>query len=181
MDTSMGYSPLAGLMMSTRSGDLDAAVIVGMLSRGKSAAEISSLLNKSSGLLGVSGFSSDIRDLLNASADEPHASAQLAIEMYTNRLKKTIGSYLALLGGADALIFTDDIGLQNPTIRALACHGLEWAGVSLDAEANAHAPLDRMSDVSQPSSAVHILVTPTDEEQIIACETARLLQEANRG
>jgi acetate kinase len=179
LDTSMGYSPLAGLMMSTRSGDLDAAIILDMLARGKSSTEISTLLNKNSGLLGISGFSSDIRDLLKASVDGQHASAQLAIEMYTDRLKKTIGSYLALLGGADSLIFTDDIGLQNPTIRALACRGMEWAGITLDADANATAPLDRMSDVSQPGSTVRILVTPTDEEQIIARETARLLQEVS--
>jgi acetate kinase len=181
IDTSMGYSPLAGLMMSTRSGDLDASVILDMLARGKNPAEISTLLNKNSGLLGVSGFSSDIRDLLNAKEAGQKETAQLAVEMYTNRLKKTIGSYLALLGGADALLFTDDIGLQNPTIRELACRGLEWAGIALDAEANRLAPLDRMSDVSQPTSSVRILVTPTDEEQIIARETARLLQEETHG
>jgi acetate kinase len=177
LDTSMGYSPLAGLMMSTRSGDLDPAVVLNMLERGNNPAEISVMLNQHSGLLGISGFSSDLRDLFKAVKENRDELAQLAIEMYTNRLKKTIGSYLALLGGADALIFTDDIGLQNPTIRELACSSLEWAGVVLDAVANNNAPLDRISDISRPNSTVHILVTPTDEEQVIANETARLLEE----
>ena len=179
LDTSMGYSPLAGLMMSTRSGDVDAAVILAMLAKGKTAAEISALLNKKSGLLGVSGFSSDIRDLIKSAKENSNELARLAVEMYAARLKKTIGSYLALLGGADALLFTDDIGLQNPTIREMACSGLEWAGVSLDLSANLAAPADRMSNISRAGSRVHILVTPTDEEQIIAVETARLLAGGN--
>lgn len=181
VDTSMGYSPLAGLMMSTRSGDLDPAVILDMLARGMSAAEISTLLNKNSGLLGVSEFSSDIRDLIKAAYEENNAFAWLAVDMYTIRLQKTIGSYLALLGGADALLFTDDIGLQNPLVREKACSGLEWAGVYLDTAANANAPLDRMSEISHADSRVRILVTPTDEEQVIACETVRLMQEAIHG
>jgi len=180
-DTSMGYSPLAGLMMSTRSGDLDAAVALDMLINGHNAAEISDLLNKKSGLLGVSGFSSDIRDLIRAAQEKHNELAQLAVDMYTLRLKKTIGSYLALLGSTDALIFTDDIGLQNPLIRQQACAGLAWAGVELDLSANAAAPLDRMSDISRTGSKVRILVTPTDEEQIIAAETVRLLQEELHG
>jgi acetate kinase len=104
-------------------------------------------------------------------------NAALAVEMYALRLKKTIGSYLALLGNVDALLFTDDIGLQNPRIRAAACRGLEWAGVHLDEAANLNAPLDRMSDIRAAGSRVHILVTPTDEEQVIARETLALMQE----
>lgn len=172
VDTSMGYSPLPGLMMSTRSGDLDPAIVIDLLQQGKSTKEISDLLNKKSGLLGVSGFSSDIRDLMKS--DDPNA--HLAVEMYTHRLKKTIGSYITLLGGIDLLLFTDDIGLQNPTVRAMTCDGLEWAGVELDSSANASAPLDQISDVSQTGSAVRILVTPTDEEQVIAEETLRLIE-----
>ena len=181
IDTSMGYSPLAGLMMSTRSGDLDPAVILDMLCRGKSAAEISALLNKNSGLLGIAEFSSDIRDLIKAADEEDNALARLAVDMYTSRLKKTIGSYLALLGGADALLFTDDIGMQNSAVRELACSGLEWAGVNLDAVANSKAPLNRMSDISRSDSRTRILVTPTDEELVIALETTRLLQEVTYG
>jgi len=175
IDTSMGYSPLAGLMMSTRSGDLDACAVLDLLQKKGSPQAVSDLLNKRSGLLGVSGTSSDIRDLI-ASA-QAHGDAALAVEMYALRLKKTIGSYLALLGRVDALLFTDDIGLQNPHIRALACDGLGWAGVQLDEAANQNAPLDRMSDISTPGSAMRILVTPTDEELVIARETLALMQE----
>ena len=177
VDTSMGYSPLAGLMMSTRCGDLDADAVLYLLHAGYSPAALSDLLNKKSGLLGVSGLSSDLRDLINTVKETGSDPAWLAVEMYAYRLKKTIGSYIALLGGVDALLFTDDIGLQNPHIRTLACRGLEWAEVKLDESANANAPLNRMSDLRQKRSSVHILVTPTDEEQVIAAETARLLQE----
>jgi acetate kinase len=178
LDTSMGYSPLAGLMMSTRSGDLDAGVVLALLESGMSPQEVSDLLNKKSGLLGVSNFSSDIRDLLKSMKEDGNAQAKFAVELYTHRLNKTIGAYITLLGGIDVLLFTDDIGLQNPTVRALACKGLEWAGVALDSKVNNTAPLDRMSDVSQAGSSVRILVTPTDEERVIADETLRLLTEA---
>jgi acetate kinase len=177
LDTSMGYSPLAGLMMSTRSGDLDARVVIDLLKSGNSPATVSDLLNKESGLLGVSGISSDIRDLLKTADDR----ATLAVELYTQRLKKTIAGFIALLGGIDVLLFTDDIGLQNPAIRAMACQGLEWAGVRLDEQANLNAPLDRMSDIGQGDTPVRVLVTPTDEERVIADETLRLLTEAKNG
>lgn len=177
IDTSMGYSPLAGLMMSTRSGDLDAAVVLDLIEKKGNVQAVNDLLNKRSGLLGVSGTSSDIRDLIRAAEEDQDPAAALAVEMYTLRLKKTIGSYLALLGKVDALLFTDDIGLQNPHIRALACNGLEWAGIKLDEVANQSAPLDGMSDISVRGSAVRILVTPTDEELVIAQETLRLMQE----
>lgn len=179
IDTSMGYSPLAGLMMSTRSGDLDAGIVLDLLRQGKTPQDISDSLNKKSGLLGISGFSSDIRDLLKAEAQNDDPAAHLAIEMYTMRLRKMIGRYAALLGKFDALLFTDDIGLQNPVIRERTCHGLEWAGVQLDPQANQSAPLDRMSDIRQKQANVHILVTPTDEESVIASETARLLEAAH--
>jgi acetate kinase len=177
LDTSMGYSPLAGLMMSTRSGDLDAGVVIRLLEQGNSPQTISDLLNKKSGLLGVSGFSSDIRDLIKAANQENDPKAKLAVDLYTHKLSKTIGAYVSLLGGVDALLFTDDIGLQNPAVRAAACLGLEWAGIDLDESKNEAAPLDRISDISRPGSPVCILVTPTDEERVIADETLRLLTE----
>ncbi len=179
LDTSMGYSPLAGLMMSTRSGDLDAAAVLDLIQTCKNVTSVNDLLNKKSGLLGVSGSSSDIRDLIRASGEHHDPAAALAVEMYALRLKKVIGGYLALLGNVDALLFTDDIGLQNPHIRAMACSGLEWAGVHLDETANLNVPLDRTSDIRAAGSPVHILVTPTDEEQVIARETLNLLQEAS--
>lgn len=175
VDTSMGYSPLAGLMMSTRSGDLDAGIVIDLLKQGMTPGEVSDLLNKKSGLLGVSGLSSDIRDLLKAMNEQSHA--RLAIQLYAHRLKKTIGSYVALLGGIDLLLFTDDIGIWNPTVRAMTCDGLQWAGIEIDAGLNDSAPLDRPSDISRAGSPVRVLVMPTDEEQVIATETARLLDE----
>jgi acetate kinase len=179
IDTSMGYSPLPGLMMSTRSGDVDAGIVVKLLKQGMTSKDISDLLNKRSGLLGVSGFSSDIRDVLTvAEVDE---NAKLAIDLYTQRLRKTIGGFIAFLGRINALLFTDDIGLQNPAVRAMACRGLEWAGVELDDTANEVAPLDRVSDVSRAGSVVRILVLPTDEEQVIAEESLRVLTEAAHG
>ena len=179
VDTSMGYSPLPGLMMSTRSGDLDAGIVVELLKQGMTCKAISDLLNKRSGLLGVSGFSSDIRDILAAAAKDENA--RLAIDLYTQRLRKTIGSFITLLGGIDVLLFTDDIGLQNPSVRRLACQGLGWAGVELDEAKNESAALDGVSDVSRAGSAVRILVLPTDEERVIAEETLRVLTEAAYG
>jgi acetate kinase len=179
IDTSMGYSPLPGLMMSTRSGDLDAGIVVELLKQGLTSTAISDLLNKRSGLLGVSGFSSDIRDVLAAAAQDENA--RLAIDLYTQRLRKTIGAFITLLGGIDALLFTDDIGLQNPAVREMACRGLGWAGVELDELANEAALLDSVSDVSREGSATRILVLPTDEERVIAEETLRVLAEAAHG
>ena len=179
LDTTMGYSPLPGLMMSTRCGDLDAGIVVELLKLGMTSKVVSDLLNKKSGLLGVSGTSSDLRDIIaSATTDE---NARLALEMYTYRLTKTIGSFIALLGGIDILLFTDDIGLQNPAVRTLACRGLEWAGVELDEVANETAPLDQISDVSRAGSPVRILALPTDEERVIAEETLRVLAEATYG
>lgn len=179
IDTSMGYSPLPGLMMSTRCGDLDAGIVMELLKQGLTSREISDLLNKKSGLLGVSGFSSDIRDVLAAMAE--NENAKLAIELYTQRLRKSIGAFITLLGGIDALLFTDDIGLQNPVVRELACSGLKWAGIELDDAANKVASLDNVSDISRAGSAVRILVLPTDEEFVIAAETLRVLAEAAHG
>jgi acetate kinase len=179
VDTTMGYSPLPGLMMSTRSGDLDAGIVVGLLKQGMNSTAISDMLNKKSGLLGVSGFSSDIRDVL--AATDHDENARLAIDLYTLRLRKTIGAFITLLGGIDALLFTDDIGLQNPEVRKLACRGLGWAGIELDEAANEAAPLDSVSDVGRAGSAVRILVLPTDEERVIAEETLRVLAEAAHG
>ena len=179
IDTTMGYSPLPGLVMSTRSGDLDAEIVVDLLKQGMTTTAISNLLNKKSGLLGVSGISSDFRDVLAVAADDENA--RLAIDLYTQRLRKTIGAFTTLLGGIDVLLFTDDIGLQNPTVRALGCRNLEWAGVELDESVNESAPLDRVSDVSRAGSAVRILVLPTDEEYVIAEETLRVLTEAKHG
>ena len=177
IDTSMGYSPLAGLMMGTRTGDLDPLLPVYMLANlDFTSQELNDLFNRKSGLLGVSGISSDLRDLLPAS-QEGDNRATLAVEMYTYRLRKMIGAYACLLGGADALVFTDDIGVQLPAVRAQACEGLEWCGITLDVVANAAAPAGQVAEISATDSRTRIFSAPTDEELVIAEEGLKLLKE----
>ena len=173
IDTSMGYSPLAGLMMSTRTGDLDPLLIPYWLKQGHTAGELNSLFNKQSGLLGVSGFSSDIRDCIQRMDEDERAA--LAVQMYTHRLKKTIGAFMALLGRCDALLFTDDIGLSNPLVRAWACRGLEAFGIQLDETRNQTAA-GGITRISSDASPVTVLTVPTDEELVIGLEGCRLLQ-----
>lgn len=178
VDTSMGYSPLAGLMMSTRTGDLDPMLVVSMLRReGLDHQTLSDLYNKKSGLLGVSGLSSDIRDLERAAEKNHDATAASAVELYTYRLRKTIGAYISLLGGIDCLIFTDDIGLQNPSVREKTCTGLEWAGIQIDPQANLCTPFNQITVISPAGVCPTVLVMPTDEELIIASEGESLLSE----
>jgi acetate kinase len=178
LDTSMGYSPLAGLMMSTRTGDLDPFVPLYLMEHaGYSVGALSDLFNKKSGLLGVSGFSSDLRDLIRRRDETGDERAALAIDLYAYRLKKTIGAYAALLHGPDALIFTDDVGVQNWRIRERACQGMEWCGVRLDSGLNRAAPTDRVALLSASDSRVAVLSVPTDEERVIGLEGARLFSE----
>ena len=173
-DTSMGYTGLPGLVMSTRSGDVDpllATYLMGVY--GERADDMVDLLNKRSGLLGVSDFSSDIRDLIPRLDHDP--KARLAFDMYVHRLKKYIGSYVAVLGGLDVLVFTDDIGLHNWLLRQEVCAGLGWCGVALDAEANRKAVGDTLSVLSRPGQRVRVLAVPTEEELVICWEGLRLL------
>jgi acetate kinase len=177
IDTSMGYSPLAGLMMGTRTGDLDPLLPVYMLANlGFTSQELNDLFNRKSGLLGVSGLSSDLRDLLPA-AQEGDNRATLAVEMYTYRVRKMIGAYACLLGGADALVFTDDIGVQIPAVRAQACEGLQWCGITLDVVANAAAHTGQVAEIGAADSRTRIFSAPTDEELVIAEEGLKLLKE----
>ncbi len=181
VDTSMGFTPLQGLVMSTRCGDLDPFLPLYLMQvHNHSASELNQLLNKESGLLGLSGFSSDIRDLLKAANEQLDPNAQAAIDLLIHRLKKFIGAYAVLLGGLDLLVFTDDIGLQNPAIRQLTCTAMDWFGIELDEQKNLHAPLDALSEIQTDKSAVRILVLPTDEESIIAMDGFTLLQEVKR-
>ncbi len=180
IDTSMGFSPLSGLMMSTRSGDIDPMVALDLMSvYGLSRQETETLLNKKSGLLGISGFSSDITDLIEKSPEDPlKERAELALAMYVHRLRKTIGSYvLTLSGRADALVFTDDMGVNNPILREKVCRGMEWAGILLDPEKNRRAIGDKISVISADGSRVKIVTIPTEEEYVIFLEGIRLLEE----
>ena len=148
-----------------------------MQNEAMTAGQVNALLNKKSGLLGVSGFSSDIRDIIQRALQNQDPRALLALEMYTRSLKKYIGSYAALMGGMDVLLFTDDIGVQNPVVRQKTCAGMAWCGLVLDEAANQTAPVDQISAIHHPSSKVIILSTPTDEESIIGLEGLTLLKE----
>ncbi len=171
IDTSMGYSPLPGLMMSTRSGDIDPMVaIYAMIAYGYRAEDLETILNKRSGLLGVSGFSSDIRDILRNMDENEGEQEELAFTMYVHRLKKYIGSFVLALGGVDALVFTDDIGAGNPRVRERVCRNMEWCGISLDEEVNRRAGPDRTWFLSAKDARVQVLSIPTEEELMICQE-----------
>ncbi len=173
VDTSMGLTPLEGLVMGTRSGDIDPAIIFHLARvKGMSLGDLDNLLNKKSGLLGVSGKSNDVRELLSL-REQGDAGATLAIELFTYRIKKYVGAYLAVLGRTDALVFTAGIGENAPVIRELCCRGLAGIGVAIDPERNA-AARGREADVAQPGSPTRILVIPTDEEKLIAQDTFAL-------
>lgn len=173
MDTSMGFTPLEGLVMGTRAGDLDAA-LVGYLARkeGVSAAEVERWLNERSGLLGLSGHSADMRDLLARRPHDPRA--RLAIEVFCYRARKYLGAYLATLGGADAVVFTAGIGEHAPEVRAEICAGMAWCGLALDPGRNAQV-VGTDGCISTPTSAIRAFVIPTDEETIIARDTVEAL------
>ena len=158
--SSMGFSPLDGLVMGTRSGSLDPAVLLHLLDRGMSAREIETLLYRRSGLLGVSGLSNDMRELERA-AGEGHEGAALAIDMFCYRARRMIGSLAAALGGVDALVFTAGIGENSPTVRANICDGLQWMGIEIDATKNNAGGEIGAGDV-------RVITMATDEERVIA-------------
>lgn len=176
VDTSMGFTPLEGMVMGTRSGDVDPS-LVGFLARREQAdlAEVEDWLNRRSGLLGVSGSSSDMRELQELEA-QGDARAALAIEMFCYRVRKTIGAYLAVLGGAEALIFGGGIGENAPSVRSRICTGMEWCGLILDRDRNRDAT-GVEARISTGRASVHVHVIPVDEELLIARDTIRLLQE----
>ena len=179
VDTSMGLTPLEGLVMATRSGDVDPALL-GYLVRaeGVNVAEVESWLNERSGLLGLAGGSGDVRDLLARERDDPRA--RLALEAFCHRARKYLGAYLAALEGADAVVFTGGVGTHQPEIRRRIASGFEWCGLALDADANA-AVQGREAVISAAGSAVQALVVPADEERVIAHETAACLVRAATG
>jgi len=176
VDTSMGFSPLPGLMMGTRCGDLDPSVIFYMhRTLGMSLDAIDKTLNKKSGLLGVGG-SSDLRDIIEQ-AESGEQGARLALRMYAYRIKKYIGAYTAVLNRVDALVFTAGIGENSPLIRHMACEGLEHLGYRLDEEKNRHLS-SGISEIQATESPIKILVVPTDEELEIAIQTEQVLKGA---
>ncbi len=177
VDTSMGFTPAEGLIMGTRCGDVDVGVLVFLeRTEGFTASQSEELLNRKSGLLGLSGISSDMREILKA-ADEGHHRARLALEAYCYRVRKCIGAYVAAMGGLDAVIFTGGIGQGSAKVRALALQGLDCLGITFDEERNRAAQgSDEVCRISPDPSQVSVLVVPTDEEKMMAIEALRALR-----
>jgi acetate kinase len=166
VDTTMGFTPLEGLMMGTRSGSIDPAIVTYLMrQQGTSADQMDHLLNEQSGLLGISGISSDMREILQA-RKSGNARAGLAFDIFVHRLRTGIGAMAAALGGVDALIFTAGIGERSPDVRAAACANFDYLGLSIDAEKNQASPVD--ADISAKNSRVRILVIRAQEDWAIA-------------
>ena len=176
VDTSMGFTPLEGLLMGTRCGDIDAAAVLYLMERENLAPpDADQLLNKRSGLLGLSGVGSDLRDVLSAEA-AGNQRAAAAVELFCYRLRKYIGAYAAALGGLDGLVFTAGIGENSAEIRRRTCQGLEFLGIELDPERNQAAVHPEAAiPIQRQGARVAILVIPTDEELMIARDTAALV------
>ncbi|MBB4824258.1 acetate kinase [Sporosarcina luteola] len=171
LDTSMGFTPLAGVTMGTRSGNIDPALIPYIMEQtGKSAEQVISVLNHQSGMLALSGFSSDLRDI-GMKAEEGDHRAQLALDVFTDRIHKYLGSYAARMGGVDAIIFTAGIGENSPIVREKVLEGLEFMGVYFDPDLNEMT--GKEVHINFPYSPVKVLVIPTNEEVMIARETMK--------
>jgi len=174
VDTSMGFTPLEGLIMGTRSGDMDPAIILRVMGLEElSLHEARTLMNKHSGLIGVSGVSSDMRDIIEAKNDH-NDRARLAFDMYCYRIKKYIGSYAAAMGGVDTIIFTGGIGENSNDIRAGVLSNTEWLGVKIDDELNNMAK-GKEVEISNGDSRVKVMVVPTNEELVIARDTKKII------
>ena len=173
VDTSMGFTPLAGLPMGTRSGDLDAGILEYLMNRyGYDIKEMLNILNKKSGVLGISGVSSDFRDLSDA-AEQGNQRAELAVDAFNYGVKKLIGAYAAAMGGVDAIVFTAGVGENSADQRLAIASGLEFMGVKMDAQAN--NVRGRETVISTADSSVKVLLIPTDEELMIAMDTANIV------
>ncbi|MDX6152003.1 acetate kinase [Marinococcus sp. PL1-022] len=174
VDTSMGFTPLAGVMMGTRSGNIDPALIPYLMEKtGQTAAEVIDTLNKKSGLLGVSGASSDFRDVVQQ-AEQGVERAQTALDIYLTRMHKYIGTYAASMNGVDAVIFTAGVGENSALVREKVMEGLEFMGIQIDKEKNSQASGEAF--IQTDDSRVAVAVVPTDEEVMIARDTVRLGQ-----
>jgi acetate kinase len=175
IDTSMGFTPLEGLVMGTRSGDIDPAILDFVSAKeGLSLHELDSMLNKQSGLLGLSGLTADMRELLAEEAEHGDRRARLAVDLFCYRVKKYLGSYLAAMNGADAIVFAGGIGENSPDVRARICAGMDWLGVALDPAKNASLTGSE-GRIEAEDSRVQLWVIPTDEELLIARDTWRVV------
>src|SRR6266567_1402894 len=178
IDTTMGFTPLEGLMMGNRSGSVDPGILTYLMSEGRlQAQEIDDVLNKESGLLGISGISGDMREIL-ASMNQGHSRAKLAFDIYVHRLQAGIGAMVAVLGGIDVLVFSAGVGENSAEVRDAACKQLVFLGLKLDDAANAQHPPDR--DIAAPDSAVRVLIIRAQEDWAIARECWHLMRAPKR-
>jgi acetate kinase len=179
-DTSMGFTPLEGLLMGTRCGDIDPSIILHVMAREElSLHEANTLLNKHSGMQGISGVSSDMRDIIEES-QKGNRGAQLALDIYCYRIKKYIGAYAAAMGGLDVLVFTAGIGENSPLVRKKCCEDLEFLGIKIDDERNDEG-IKVEQEISSDDSKVKVLAIPTNEELVIAVDTERIVKEEQTG
>jgi len=175
VDTSMGFTPLEGLLMGTRCGDMDPAIILYLMSKDElTIHDVSTLLNRFSGLYGISGDSNDMRELIDAAA-KGDTQAGTAIDSFCYRLRKYIGAYTAVLGHVDGLVFTGGIGENAPLVREKTCQGLAELGYEIDSARNQEA-IGKSSEISSASSRIRIFVIPTNEELLIARDTFRVIK-----
>ena len=169
IQTSMGFTPLEGLIMGTRCGDIDPAIPGYIMKKaGMTMAEVDNMMNKKSGVLGISGVSSDFRDIEEA-AKGGNERAQLALDMFSYEVRKYIGAYVAIMGGVDAIVFTAGLGENSPSMRGMICNGLEYLGTRIDDSRNAIR--GKAQEISVEGSKVKIFVIPTNEELVIARDT----------
>jgi acetate kinase len=176
VDTSMGFTPLEGLVMGTRSGDLDPAILDFISTKeGLSLNDVDTVLNKQSGLLGVSGLTADMRELLDEEDANDDRRARLAIDLFCYRVRKYIGSYIAAMNGVDAVIFAGGIGENSPAVRERICTGMDWLGIQLDGERNGQLRNGAEGRFDHTDSRVELWVVPTDEELLIARDTWRVV------
>ncbi len=174
MDTSMGFTPQEGVVMGTRSGTIDPTVVTYLMkTKGYSAQEVEDILNKKSGLLGVSGISNDLRNVVQA-AEEGNKRAELAIQLLINSIKKLIGAYTAEMNGLDALVFTAGIGENQYNIREMVCENMSYLGIEIDKEKNENFTRGIPFDITKEGARVATWIIPTDEEYMIAIDTQRL-------
>ena len=177
-DTSMGFSPLAGITMATRSGDVDPSLVAFVQEKlGVSSQEMISILNHKSGLLGISQLSPDMRDIL-AAADKGNDQAQLALDMYVNRIVRYVGAYIAEMGGADAIVFTAGVGENSIPVRKLVTDKLAYFGIKIDQEKNKCHGVER--DLSTDDAKIKTLLIPTNEELMIVHDIERLKKEQGK-
>jgi len=180
VDTSMGFTPLSGLVMGTRSGDIDPSILFYLVEKEElSLNNLHALLNKHSGLLGLSGFAADMRDLISE-AQKGDRRCQQAIDVFCYNIKKYIGAYIATLNGCDAIIFTAGIGENSPLVRSQSLNGLEYLGIEIDSGKNQNTEPQTIQKISSESSKTAVYVIPTNEELVIAIDTAKIAQASNQ-